>query len=516
MADASSKRAAIYARQSRTRGDTVSVADQVERCRAEAERRGYTVALVSDQDIDTSATKRRLKRPGLDLVRQAYPTLDAVFFFRLDRLARSVKDFATLAEEAAENRVALISATEPIDMSTAEGAALAGMLSIFAELEAKNTSARLRSTNEYLVRSGRIRGGKAPWWVTRVTEPETGIVTEHLNGNADTVRDWVARVLSGTPVYILARESGREQISILGMLRNPALAGYGVYHGRILLGDDGMPMMTRPPVIDTNTFRRLQDELDRRKEIPTERRGNLLSSMLNCAHCGGRLSSSGKHYMCHTKYKGGDCPGNSIRTYAIDEAVKADFLRRYGDWREVLDPPKRKDSDELDEARAAMSELMADRYEHGLFSGPEGRRQFAQMQARLEARISGLEQLDEPDEFVKGRQLRDFLPSADIDLWRKYLTDFVSAITVAKGTRGYFTTEERVSVAWSPDSADDIGELLQVVEAYPDEDDPWWEEARARMQARWESRPVKEGTLLEQYEAMQTAERGTGDTGDRD
>lgn len=74
-------------------------------------------------DVDVSASKRRLNRPGLNRVRQMLRDgeADALLVWRLDRLARSVIDFGTLLDEG----VQVISATEPLDTTSAMGRAMA-------------------------------------------------------------------------------------------------------------------------------------------------------------------------------------------------------------------------------------------------------------------------------------------------------------------------------------------------------------------------------------------------------
>src|SRR5690606_22349048 len=84
---------AIYARLSSASEESVSIARQVAECQAEADRRGWKVAVVATDD-GVSATKNRPdERPGWRQVAARFDDLDAVLFWKSDRLTRRVSHF---------------------------------------------------------------------------------------------------------------------------------------------------------------------------------------------------------------------------------------------------------------------------------------------------------------------------------------------------------------------------------------------------------------------------------------
>src|SRR4051794_8592099 len=103
-------RVAAYLRISRDTDESTSIARQRQITRQYAEARGWTVA-ETVEEVDVSASKRRLDRPGLSRVRELVRTGDAeaVLVWRLDRLARSVVDMGTMLDEGLQ----VVSCTEP-------------------------------------------------------------------------------------------------------------------------------------------------------------------------------------------------------------------------------------------------------------------------------------------------------------------------------------------------------------------------------------------------------------------
>jgi DNA invertase Pin-like site-specific DNA recombinase len=113
---------------------------------------GYARVSTTDQDLDiqVAALKaagcgliRSEKRSGsstagrvelrnlLDFIRKG----DTLIVTRIDRLARSIADLATIVHELQARCAALKATEQPIDTSTAAGRAFLQMLGVFAEFE---------------------------------------------------------------------------------------------------------------------------------------------------------------------------------------------------------------------------------------------------------------------------------------------------------------------------------------------------------------------------------------------
>src|SRR4051794_29422340 len=90
------KIAAIYIRLSHRTDESTSPERQLAACLAKADERGYDVPKeYVFSDIDVSAFRTALDdRLELARLRLLWCELDAVIFFKLDRLIRSTRDFA--------------------------------------------------------------------------------------------------------------------------------------------------------------------------------------------------------------------------------------------------------------------------------------------------------------------------------------------------------------------------------------------------------------------------------------
>ncbi|WP_234542476.1 recombinase family protein [Streptomyces shenzhenensis] len=151
-------RAAIYVRLSRETDETTSPERQRAACEALCEARGWEVIVV-EEDIDVSGFSRGLDRPGLQRILTRLAELDVIVFFKIDRLARSTVDFAEIMRLAEHQSVALASATEPLDLTSSMGRAMAKVIAVFAELESDTTLYWIKAAR--LRRAARWRPGAA-------------------------------------------------------------------------------------------------------------------------------------------------------------------------------------------------------------------------------------------------------------------------------------------------------------------------------------------------------------------
>src|SRR5207245_7778866 len=107
-------------------------------------RRGWAEADI--QFITEAATGKDAKRPGLEKAREALAAGDAgaLVVAKMDRLSRSLLDFAQIMQEAQKQGWALIALDCPVDLTTPMGEALAAIIATFAQLERKMIGERTR------------------------------------------------------------------------------------------------------------------------------------------------------------------------------------------------------------------------------------------------------------------------------------------------------------------------------------------------------------------------------------
>lgn len=107
---------------------------------AEAERRGWELQII--EDAGYSATS--VNRPGVQQVLRMLKRResDVLLVYRLDRLSRSVQDFAQFLTTAQKQRWALVALDMQIDMTTPNGKLVAHILAAVAQWESETIGAR--------------------------------------------------------------------------------------------------------------------------------------------------------------------------------------------------------------------------------------------------------------------------------------------------------------------------------------------------------------------------------------
>ena len=131
---------------------------QQEALEAEAERRGWSDASFI---VDDGQSAVSLDRPGIQqaLAALASGEADVLVAAKLDRLSRSLLDFASLMERSRREGWTLIALDLGVDTSTAAGEMVANVMASFAQFErrliAERTSAALQAAKRRGQRLGR-------------------------------------------------------------------------------------------------------------------------------------------------------------------------------------------------------------------------------------------------------------------------------------------------------------------------------------------------------------------------
>lgn len=151
---------ALYGRQSRDKKDSISIESQFNFCMNEVPE-GEKVKKYKDKGYSGKDTERPSFQRLLDDIKKG--RVEKVIVYRLDRISRSLLDFAKLIEMFNEYNVGFVSATEKFDTSTPIGKAMLYIIMIFAELERETI--RQRITDNYYERGkkGMFLGGNIPF-----------------------------------------------------------------------------------------------------------------------------------------------------------------------------------------------------------------------------------------------------------------------------------------------------------------------------------------------------------------
>jgi len=289
-------KAFAYLRLSRDRDTSTSIEKQREATTAFCDSRDWTL-VDTFKDVDVSGRKE--SRPSLDAMLSRLDEADVIVFHRLDRIMRTVTGFAKLLERCRDAGVELVSATEPFDTSSAIGRALVWLLASVAEIEAENTSLRMKATHEHLLRQGRTLGqARSFGWRHDADEHTYVQVPEEV----EVVRLMVDRFLAGAGTQAIA--TGLQDGTLCGVplastyggtwtanavkrvLESPMLVGFQRRHGRFATKE---PVL--PPILDVDTYDRVQKELGRRRRTLTRVRegSGELTGVLVCGECGDRM-----------------------------------------------------------------------------------------------------------------------------------------------------------------------------------------------------------------------------------
>jgi DNA invertase Pin-like site-specific DNA recombinase len=147
-------RAGLYARVSTIDQQTLPM--QLRAMREYATHRGWTITM-QVREVNSGTARREAREKVMEAARRR--EIDLVLVWRLDRWGRSVTDLLATLQELEHLRVGFVSLTEALDLTTAAGRAMAGLLAILAEFEREilreRTKAGLAHARENGIRLGR-------------------------------------------------------------------------------------------------------------------------------------------------------------------------------------------------------------------------------------------------------------------------------------------------------------------------------------------------------------------------
>ena len=131
---------AIYARQSVDKKDSISIESQIEY----AKREVFSEECKIYQDSGYSG--KNTNRPAFsEMMRDIHAgQIEKVVVYRLDRISRSIVDFADFIEILESGGISFVSATEKFDTSTPMGRAMLYIIVVFAQLERETIAERVR------------------------------------------------------------------------------------------------------------------------------------------------------------------------------------------------------------------------------------------------------------------------------------------------------------------------------------------------------------------------------------
>jgi DNA invertase Pin-like site-specific DNA recombinase len=460
---------AIYARISQDRsGAGLGIERQLEDCRAEAERLGWTVAEeYVDDDISAYSGKQRpAYQQMLDDIADGHR--DAIIVWHIDRLHRRPIELEELARVCARAGLTdLRTVHGEFDLASGDGMLMARVLAAVAANESDAKRRRSRRKMQQIAESGQphMGGGYRPFGF------EDDRIT-HRPSEAQVIRDITERVLAGETLASVGRwlaESDVQTVGgnmwrtqvIRGLLLNPRIYGQRVHRGQPIGPGVWEPIITPE---QGEALRALLTNPDRDRRKTRAARRYLLSGMCRCGRCGTTMVSVPRYeerrYLCRSGHDFGGCGGMGINAPGCEAIVTEAVLLR-------LDSPTLHDAmagrvDDDATARALSEQIAADTeqldelaqlYAARSITAPEWTSARTTIEARRDAarrRLSSLSGTRALDAYIgQGEALRAQWSDLNLDRQRAIVKAIVDHVVIHPGVRGARSVAvERVEPIW--------------------------------------------------------------------
>ena len=304
-------------------------------------------ALVPKRYDDGGFSGGTLERPALHCLLDDIEAkrVDCVVVYKVDRLSRSLLDFARLMDRFDQHSVSFVSVTQQFNTTTSLGRLTLNILLSFAQFEREIISERTRDKMSAARRKGKWVGGTPVLGYD--VDPRGGrlVINEKEARRVREIFDLYRRhCLLATVVAELARRgwttkswkskrgirhTGRPftKASLTRLLTNPIYAGRVAYRDVIYPGE-------HPRIIDPVLWDSVNAEFQERqrgKYEPRREQDALLAGLLFCAHCRKPMAATYsvrrgrryRYYVCRraTQNGWGSCPTKSVSARLMEDSL---------------------------------------------------------------------------------------------------------------------------------------------------------------------------------------------------
>lgn len=326
---------AIYARMSLdATGEGLGIARQLEDCRAEAARRGWTVAdEYVDNDVSAYSGKARPAYRQM-LADIEAGRIDGVLVYHFDRLQRRLRDleeFIAACDRAGITQVASVHGD--VNIGSGDGLLIVRIMAAVAENESATKSRRIKRKLLQNAQQGKPNGGGVRAFGY---EPDKHTVRE---SEAAIIRDLAERFLAGETLRSLTRWMNDEGIltsrgndhwhssTVRQMLRSARISGHIEHNGEII-GPAQWPAIISPE--QTDRIRATLDDPSRKKSRGPRR--YLLTGLLRCSLCGHTLKShphkDRRRYVCKRFPETDACGKIAVTAPTVEDLIVGAVLLR--------------------------------------------------------------------------------------------------------------------------------------------------------------------------------------------
>jgi DNA invertase Pin-like site-specific DNA recombinase len=291
-------RCAIYTRKSTEEGlnqefNSLDAQREAAEAYIRSQRQSGWTALGERYD-DGGYTGANLERPALRklLADIQAGEIDCVLVYKIDRLSRSLLDFARLMEIFEKHQVSLASITQPLNTTASMGRLTLNILLSFAQFEREMIADRTRDKMAAARRKGKWVGGKPPLGYDIAAGGGKLVVNDQEAGRVRVIFEVYlqCRSLAATLAELEARQwttkhwrsrDGGEHVgrpftktSLRRLLSNVQYVGRVCYQGQEHMGE-------QEPIIEGSVWQRVQRRLGEAREakrVLAERRPEKIQS----------------------------------------------------------------------------------------------------------------------------------------------------------------------------------------------------------------------------------------------
>ena len=405
---------AIYARQSVDRADSISIESQVEYCQYEV--RGGTYKTFTDKGY----SGKNLDRPQFQMMMDAMRSgeIRRVIVYKLDRISRSILDFATMMAEFQQYNVEFVSCTEKFDTSTPMGRAMLNICIVFAQLERETIQMRVEDAYISRSRKGLYMGGRVPYgyqlephlidgkktsrYVAQPKEAEVVRLIYGMYAQPQTSYGDIIRYLSEHGITNDRVESGAwDRCRIAEMIKNPVyvkadleiyrfykvqgteihnspedFAGiFGCYlysdknAGRKQTSLEGQHIVLAPHegIVSSDIWLKARIKCLGNKQVakPLKAKNTWLAGKIKCGRCGYALtikkSKDIRYFICSRRMQTGKCEGvGGIHADEFEQLVLSEMVSHLDQFEALQAPAATPENPRIHELNVKLEQITAE------------------------------------------------------------------------------------------------------------------------------------------------------------
>ena len=332
--------AVIYARYSSDNQREESIEGQLRECKEYADQNGITVVRTY---IDRALSAKTDSRPQFQQMihDSATHTFEAVLVWKLDRFSRNRYDSAHYKRILKNNRVHVVSVTEPIS-NTPEGIMLESLLEGMAEYYSAELAEKVSRGHKENALKAKFNGGPVPLGYRIDSEHHYQIDP----ATAPVVQEAFQRYAAGESIRSIIESLNARGIpnsrgnrftknSFQTLLKNRRYLGEYRYKDTVIL--DAIPA-----IIDPECFDAVQRRCEIHRQAPAHNKADvhyLLTTKLFCGKCGTMMAGeSGRshtgtvhcYYKCGTRKRSGKeaCSLKPVRKEPLEQFVVKTALEK--------------------------------------------------------------------------------------------------------------------------------------------------------------------------------------------